>query len=130
MSPSSGYAHEQRGRLLFGLDRYEDARAAFESALQFEPGKRTTLFYLGLTQVELSDYEDAVESFKRVAGIEPTFALGHVFLARSLAEVGRIDEARRAQDQAKQYRANPAELRRNEVRLRELEAIEGGDGSG
>lgn len=130
LSPSSGYAHEQRGRLLFGLNRYEDARAAFESALQFEPGQRTTLFYLGLAEVELSDYEDAVESFRRVTEIEPTFALGHVFLARSLVEVGRIDEARRAQDQAKQYRANPAELRRNEVRLRELEAIERGDGSG
>ena len=130
VSPSSGYAHEQRGRLLFGLDRHEDAGAAFESALQFEPGKRTTLFYLGLTQVELSDYDDAVESFRRVTEIEPTFALGHVFLARSLAEVGRLDEARRAQELARQYRANPAEFRRNEVRLRELEANERGDGSG
>lgn len=130
LSPNSGYAHEQRGRLLFGLNRYEDARAAFESALQFEPGARTTLFYLGLAQVELSDYDDAVESFRRVAEIEPTFALGHVFLARSLAEVGRLDEARRAQDLARQYRANPAELRRNEIMLRELEAIERRDGSG
>ena len=130
LSPSSGYAHEQRGRLLFGLNRHEDARVAFESALQFEPGKRTTLFYLGLAQVELSDYEDAVGSFRRVIEVEATFALGHVFLARSLAEVGRIDEARRAQELARRYRANPAELRRNEVRLRELEVIERGDGSG
>ena len=124
LSPSSGYAHEQRGRLLFGLNRYEDAKAAFESALQFEPGKRTTLFYLGLAQVELSSYDDAVESFKRVTEIEPYFGLGHVFLARCLAEVGRIDEARRAQDRAREYGANPAELRRNEIRLRELEANE------
>ncbi|MDE0420938.1 MAG: tetratricopeptide repeat protein [Gammaproteobacteria bacterium] len=124
LSPSDGYAHEQRGRLLFGLNRYEDAKAAFESALQFEPGKRTTLFYLGLAQVELLAYDDAVESFRRVADIEPHFALGHVFLARSLAEVGRIGEARRAQDRAREYGANPAELRRNEIRLRELEANE------
>ena len=124
LNPSSGYAHEQRGRLLFGLNRYEDARNAFESALQFEPGKRTTLFYLGLAQVELSSYGDAVESFRRVTEIEPYFALGHVFLARSLAEVGRIDEARRAQDRAREYGANLAELRHNEVRLRELEANE------
>lgn len=122
LSPSSGYAHEQKGRLLFGLNRYEDARAAFESALQFEPGKRTTLFYLGLAQVELSGYEDAVTSFRRVIEIEPTFALGHVFLARSLAEGGRIDEARQAQDGAREHGADPAELRRNEIRLRELEA--------
>ncbi|MDE0177904.1 MAG: tetratricopeptide repeat protein [Gammaproteobacteria bacterium] len=124
LNPSSGYAHEQRGRLLFGLNRHEDAKAAFESALQFEPGKRTTLFYLGLAQVELSSYDDAVESFRRVTEIEPYFALGQVFLARSLAEVGRIDEARRAQDRAREYGANPAELRRNEIRLRDLEANE------
>ncbi len=130
LNPSSGYAHEQRGRLLFGLQRYEDAQAAFESALQFEPGNRTTLFYLGLAQVELSDYDGAVESFRRVTEIESTFALGHVFLARSLAEVGRIDEARRAQDRAREFGADPAELRRNERRLRELEATGRGDGSG
>ncbi|MCY3620207.1 MAG: tetratricopeptide repeat protein [Gammaproteobacteria bacterium] len=124
LNPSSGYAHEQRGRLLFGLNRHEDAKAAFESALQFEPGKRTTLFYLGLAQVELSSYDDAVESFRRVTEIEPYFGLGHVFLARSLAEVGRIDAARRAQDRAREYGANPAELRRNEIQLRELEANE------
>jgi len=124
LNPSSGYAHEQRGRLLFGLNRHEDAKAAFESALQFEPGKRTTLFYLGLAQVELSSYDDAVESFRRVTEIEPYFALGQVFLARSLAEVGRIDEARRAQDRAREYGANPAELRRNEILLRDLEANE------
>ena len=125
-SPSSGFAHEQRGRLLFGLDRYEEAKAAFESALQLEPGKRTTLFYLGLAQVELSAYDDAVESFRRVTGIEPYFALGHVFLARSLAEIGRIDEARRAQDRARELGANSAELRRNEIRLQELKANESG----
>ena len=120
LNPSSSYAHEQRGRLLFGLTRHEDARAAFESALQFDPGKRSTLFYLGLAHLELSAYSEAVESFRRVTGIEPHFALGHVFLARSLAEVGRVDEARRAQDRAREYGADPAELRRNEIRLREL----------
>ena len=130
LSPSSGYAHEQRGRLLFGLNRYEDARAAFESALQFEPGKRTTLFYLGLAQVELAGYDDAVESFRRVTEIEPRFALGHVFLARSLAEVGRIDEARRAQDRARELGAPSAELRRNEIRLRERGKEETGGPSG
>ena len=119
LSPNSGYAHEQRGRLLFGLGRYEAAKAAFESALQFEPGKRTTFFYLGLAEVELSNYPDAIERFQRVAEIEPRFALGQVFLARSLLEVGRIEEARRAQDLARKYGADPTELRRNEARLRQ-----------
>ena len=130
LSPNSGFAHVQRGRLLFGLDRFEAAKAAFETALQFEPGKRTTFFYLGLAQVELSNHPGAIESFQRVAEIEPRFALGQVFLAQSLLEVGRVEDARRAQDLAREYGADPTELRRNEVRLRERESIGSGDTSG
>ena len=122
LSPNSGYAHEQRGRLLFGLNQFDAARAAFETALQLEPGKRTTFFYLGLAEVELVNYAGAVEWFQRVAEIEPRFALGQVFLARSLLEIDRIEEARRAQNLAREYGADPTELRRNEMRLRELNA--------
>lgn len=129
LSPSSGYAHEQRGRLLFGLDQAEAAKGAFERALQLEPSKRTTLFYLGLAEVELSNHAAAIEWFRRVTEIEPRFALGHVFLARSLAEVGLIEDARRAQDLAREYGADAVELRRNEVRIREM-AGEAGDSSG
>ena len=120
LSPNSGYAHEQRGRLLFGLNQFDAARAAFETALQFEPGKRTTFFYLGLAEVELVNHAGAVEWFQRVVEIERRFALGQLFLARSLLEVGRIEEAKRAQDLARRYGADPTELRRNEIRLREL----------
>ena len=130
LSPNSGYAHEQRGRLLFGLDRFDTAKAAFETALQLEPGKRTTFFYLGLAEFELGNYASAIEWFQRVAKVEPRFALGQVFLARSLLEVGRMEEARRAQDRARDYGADPTELRRNEVRLRELSSIHSGDSTG
>ena len=122
LSPARGYAHEQRGRLLFGLERYAQAKVAFEAALEFEPGKRTTLFYLGLTAIELDDWAEAVERFEGVIRIEPDFALGHVFLARGLGETGRIEAAREAQRNAREYGADATELRSNEMRLRELEA--------
>ena len=122
LNPHSGYAHEQRGRLLFGLDRFKAAKAAFETALGYEPGKRATYFYLGLAETELANHHGAAAWFERVAEIEPRFALGQVFLARSLLEVGRIEAARRAQDRAREYGADPTELRRNEVRLREIES--------
>lgn len=125
LNPARGYAHEQRGRLLFGMERYADAKAAFESALGLEPEKRTTLFYLGLAEVELGNWTPAVERFERVVELEPGFPLGHVFLARSLAETGRIDEARQAQQSTREHGAGAEELRLTEQRLRELEAVEG-----
>ena len=125
LNPARGYAHEQRGRLLFGMGRHADAKAALESALGLEPEKRTTLFYLGLAEFELGNWTSAVEKFERAVQLEPGFALGHALLARSLAEAGRIDEARQAQRNAREHGAGAEELRLTEQRLRELEAIEG-----
>ena len=122
LNPARGYAHEQRGRLLFGLARFDEAKTAFETALQLKPEKRTTLFYLGLTEVELDSWADAVARFEDVVRIEPDFALGYVFFARSLGEAGRIKDARQAQLDARKHGADPAQLRITDVRLRELEA--------
>ena len=130
LNPARGYAHEQRGRLLFGMERHADAKAAFESALRLEPEKRTTLFYLGLTEVELGNWTLAAERFRRVVDVDPAFALGHAFLARSLTETGHIDEARRAQHDARKYGADPQELRVTELRLRQLEASRQSETSG
>ena len=130
LNPARGFAHEQRGRLLFGMERHAEAKAAFESALGLEPEKRTTLFYLGLAEVELGNWTLAVDRFERVVELEPAFALGHVFLARSLTETGRIDEARKAQRDAREYGADPEELRVTELRLRELEALQQSETSG
>ena len=122
LNPSRGYAYEQKGRMLFGLTRYEAAKVAFETALRFQPEEPENLFYLGLTDVELKNWADAVQRFERVIRLDPGFALGHVFLARTLGEVGRLEEARRVQDDARRFGADPSELRVTEIRLRELEA--------
>ena len=121
INPSRGYPHEQRGRLLFGLAKYNEARTSLQIALQFEPEKQTTLFYLGLTEVELSNWTAAAEHFQHVTRIEQDSPLGHMFLARSLGELGRIEDAWQAHHQAQQYGTDLRELRSIEQRLRELE---------
>ena len=122
LNPSRGYAHEQRGRLLFGLARYDEARSALETALGFEPGKRTTLFYLGLTEIERANWQIAADHFQHMTRTEPDSPLGYVFLARSLGELGRFEDAWQAHRDAQQYGAEQGELRATELRIRELEA--------
>lgn len=122
LNPARGYAHEQRGRLLFGLQRFAEAKASFEAALQYEAEKQTTLFYLGLAEFELNSWAEAVTRFEGVIRLDSSFALGHVFLARSLAELGQMDEARAAHREAEKFGADPAELRSTEARFRTLEA--------
>lgn len=122
LNPARGYAHEQRGRLLFGLKQYEDASLAFAEALKYEPGKRTTLFYQGLAEVELGRWQSAADIFAQVVEVDSGFALGYVFLARALAETGQLKEAHKLNDEARARGADPGEIDVNLRRLRTLEA--------
>ena len=121
LNPARGYTHEQRGRVLFGLTRFKEAKNAFIRALELEPQKRTTLFYLGLTEIEMNSWADALGYFENVTKVEPSFAIGYVFVARSLAELGRFEESRKAQSEALQYGAEPSELEQITRRLKTLE---------
>ncbi|MAI41843.1 MAG: hypothetical protein CMP95_05250 [Gammaproteobacteria bacterium] len=121
LNPARGYTHEQRGRLLFGLSLFKEAQNALMTALELEPQKRTTLFYLGLTAIETNNWDDALGYFKDVTNVEPSFALGYVFVARSLAELGRYEESRKAQSEALQYGADQSELKKITHRRRTLE---------
>tara|TARA_E500000331_G_scaffold134001_1_gene131014 strand:- start:308 stop:1747 length:1440 start_codon:yes stop_codon:yes gene_type:complete len=121
LNPARGYAHEQRGRLLIGLERYDEAKAALETALDYEPEKRTTLVYLGLTAFERRQWKEAEQQFRDVIRVEPDSPVGYTFLARSLAEMGRVAEAWQVQRQARDYGADPEEVRMTAQRLRQLE---------
>ncbi len=121
LNPANGHAHAQRGRYLFGLSRPDAAKEALETALRLEPEKRTTLFYLGLVEAKRERWPEAVERFERTVALDPDFALGHLYLARSLAEAGQLDMAREALTTAAKRGAERAEIRATERRLRELE---------
>lgn len=126
LSPQRGHIHEQRGRILFGLGQHNAARAAFQTALDLEPQKRTTLFYLGLVGAELKDWETAAEHFGEVVRIEPDFVLGHTFLARSLGEAGDLESARLALETARSIGADRREVGEVAERLRELSRTRAG----
>jgi len=121
LNPANGHAHAQRGRYLFGLDKLDDAEEALETALRLAPEQRATLFYLGLVESKQERWQDATERFERVVALDPDFALGHLYRARSLAEGGRLGPAREALAIATERGAAPREVRATQRRLRELE---------
>ena len=121
LNPADGHAHAQRGRYLFGLNRNDDAKAAFETALRFAPETHTTVFYLGLVLAKQGRWQEAAERFERTVALAPDFALGHLYLARSLGEDGRLPAARAALATARERGAERAEIRATERRLREVE---------
>ena len=121
LNPMLAKTHEQRGQFLLSLGSPSEAKVALEMALSLEPAKPTTLFYLGMAEAQLNNWRGSVERFERAIQLDPGFALGHAYLARSLGEQGRITEAWQAYANAEQFGADAAELRKTEQRLRELE---------
>ena len=120
LNPPLGHAHEQRGRLLIALGRYNEAIASLETALRFAPEQPTTLLYLGMVEGELKHWTTAVEHLERAIRQDPDLAVGYAYLARNLGEIGRVEEAWEAFRMAKKTRAPTYELQATEKRLREL----------
>ena len=85
------------GYVFLTVRRFEEARASFERALEFDPHAMLPLHGLGHTLVMLGDPKAALEAFERlvsVAGRSSSYAAGA--LVEGLAAAGRTDEARAA----------------------------------
>ncbi|MGE5717975.1 MAG: protein kinase domain-containing protein, partial [Acidobacteriota bacterium] len=83
------------GYVFLTVRRFEEARASFERALEFDPHSMLPLNGLGRAHVMLGDPEAALEPFERlvsVAGRTSSYAAGA--WAEGLAAAGRTDEAR------------------------------------
>ena len=114
-------AYWEKGRLLFDLGKRVQAREALLTALRYEPQRLTTLLYLGMIEAELQDWPHAIERFERLVVLDPNYERGHLYLARSLGEGGRIEAAWQALRMAQRRRADASEVDATERRLRELE---------
>ena len=107
--------------MLLDLGKRVEAKAALLTALRYEPQRLTTLLYLGMIEAELEDWPHAIERFERLVVLDPNYERGHLYLARSLGEGGRIEAAWRALRMAQRHGADASEVDATEGRLRELE---------
>lgn len=122
LNPALGYGYEQRGRLLIGLGRYEEAMTSLKTAVRLAPERPATLLYLGMVEGELGRWPQAIEHLRRAVRLDPGFGVGHAYLARSLAETGQIEEAWQEFRMAEEGSAPAYELEATERRLKELES--------
>ena len=122
LNPHLGHAHVQLGRVLFALGRFDEAKAAFGEALRLAPQQSTTLFYLGMVEAEQKNWPQAIERFGRAVRLDPGLAVGHLYLARSLGEAGRISEARAALREAAALGALESDIAATKRRLSEQES--------
>jgi len=75
------------------LSQWADAKQIFERILTYKKDDIPTLLELGHCEVELKEYQTAVETLEDLLHIDPTPVLAHFYLSRAYAGLGKTAEA-------------------------------------
>ncbi|WP_245590577.1 tetratricopeptide repeat protein [Adhaeribacter aquaticus] len=75
--------------------------------LAADPNNEKAVFNLGILSIQSGQYDKAVERFEHLVEVNPKHVQGNFYLAVSLAQVGKKEEARRVFLNAKKLDADP-----------------------
>jgi len=90
-------AHGYIGLAKYFVDRAEETEGHIEEAFRLSPRDTFAYFWralAGIARVFLGQYEEAVTILRQSIEINGNFAVNHFYLGVTLAELGRLDEAR------------------------------------
>jgi TolB-like protein len=99
VDPASAMAYGCQSWVLAYSGHYKEALAAFDRAMQLSPNDRRRGLWLtgkGIAQFGLGDFEGALDSARALIALSPDHPSGHRMKCASLANLGRLVEARRA----------------------------------
>lgn len=121
-NPTDAWAFEQLGLLATQEERHDDALAAFDEALRLGTENAAIVLHTSaMIEGARERWAEAIDRFQRAVAVDQSFTIGYIYLGRSLAEVGRLEEARDALAWAERLGTNPDELASARLRLRDLE---------
>jgi tetratricopeptide (TPR) repeat protein len=98
VNPSDAFALDTRGMTLLWLGRFEEATAAIDAALRFNPAGRgpNGQFARALSYYMLGRHGEALAVAEAACNRYPEVSFLHAIRAVVLAETGRADDARKA----------------------------------
>jgi adenylate cyclase len=103
LCPNMASAHGRKGQALVFSGKPRAGIEALETALRLDPCSPIMwreLQYLTIGRYLCREYEAAAETAERVIRLYPDFRLPYHWLAASLGQLGRTDEARRVLERA------------------------------
>ena len=95
LDPNSSSAHFNVGFIAKMKGRLEEAEQSLMTADQLSPGSTKTLYTLAAVRFDRGNYAGAIPDLERVIAAEPDHPQAHYYLSRSLAKLGRLDEAKK-----------------------------------
>jgi chemotaxis protein methyltransferase CheR len=106
-SPEDLAARITLGNVHALMGNIDEAREAYEVALQREPLSVEARLYLGIAAMQAGEPEVARQEFTRALFLEPTLALGHYLLAQVHEQRADPEAARRSYRNAMNQRKGP-----------------------
>lgn len=103
------------------LSQWQAAEASYERILAVKPEDKSSLLGLGRCEVELKQYQKAVDALEQVERMNPTEILVHFYLSRTYAGLGKTDEARQEAELHSRMLAQQSAAPTDEDRKREQE---------
>ena len=91
----SAEAHASRGLALLISERYDDAEEEFETAVAKNPNLFDAWHYYGLACSSRGDHEKAAKMYARASEVNPADFQSPLFLAQTLASLGRKQDEMR-----------------------------------
>lgn len=101
------------------LSQWQGAETTYERILTVKPEDKSALLGMGRCEVELKQYQQAVEALEKVEQLDPTEILAHFYLSRAYAGLGKTDEARQEAELHSRMLAQQSAGPTNEDRKRE-----------
>ena len=108
----------QQGKKLFQQQQFEKAIKPFSLAVQADPGKAEGWINLGISQVEVNAFEDALISLQEAINISSTIMLIYIGLGDAHRGLGNGEESLEAYQQAVMLQRTPISLNRLACLLR------------
>jgi adenylate cyclase len=116
LDPKSAEVHVAAGQGFSMEQRYADATAEFERAIELEPTLFDAHYYYARACFKSGDLEKSLRLFEQAQYIRPEDHECAYLVALALTRLGRHDEARRAQERALERVSKYLDLNPNEAR--------------
>lgn len=105
LSPNDALMHAYRGVVLDAMGQHGDALQEKEKAVQLEPSDALYHTYLAAALCTADRYEEALAEIDESIKLEPDDAKCHSYRAIILRKLGREDDAREAENRARELGA-------------------------
>ena len=122
INPVQTLPYQHMGMTLMYHERYDEALAAFDKALQYGvESPEHILHAAGMIEGARGRWPEAIDRFKQATAVHAAGTISFIYLGRSLAEAHRFKEARAALAWAAKLNTHPVVLHNANVRLAALE---------